>query len=52
MIFIGTLFCNLLEDAMRLHLQPKGQIQFPAHERECSVMMGESVMRRECDEKV
>ena len=24
MIFIGTLFCNLLEDAMRLHLQPNG----------------------------
>ena len=23
MIFIGTLFCNLLEDAMRLHLQPR-----------------------------
>jgi hypothetical protein len=22
MIFIGTLFCNLLEDAIRLHLQP------------------------------
>ena len=22
MIFIGTLFCNLLEDSMRLHLQP------------------------------
>jgi hypothetical protein len=23
MIFIGTLFCNLLEDAMGLHLQPR-----------------------------
>ena len=23
MIFIGTLFCNLLRDAMRLHLQPR-----------------------------
>jgi hypothetical protein len=23
MIFIGTLFCNLLEDAMRLHLQTR-----------------------------
>ena len=25
MIFIGTLFCNLLEDAMRLHLQRKSR---------------------------
>ena len=23
MIFIGTQFCNLLEDGMRLHLQPR-----------------------------
>ena len=27
MIFIGTLFCNLLEDAMSLHLQPR---RFPS----------------------
>ena len=27
MIFNGTLFCNLLEDAMRLHLQPRVNLE-------------------------
>ena len=39
MIFIGTLFCSLLEDAMRLHLQSRSRCSSRLHCMSCAILM-------------